>query len=178
MKNETIKLVFTGPVGAGKTTALQTISDTPPVMTEQAMTVGASGDKTTTTVALDYGEVTLDDGCKVLLFGTPGQRHYDYMCKIVARGALGIMVLLNDENADPKVDLAYFTELFSEHAKIGAMVLGITHTENVRNNPLRRYHEWLSARGYTLPVFAVDARSRDDIIVMVEALAASLEFSE
>ncbi|MDH2917656.1 MAG: ATP/GTP-binding protein [Sideroxydans sp.] len=171
-----IKLVFTGPVGSGKTTALHQLSEITPVVTEQAMTVGATVNKTTTTVALDYGEVTLENGEKVLLFGTPGQRYYDYMCKIVAQGATGIMLLLNNDNADPQNDLAYFTELFADHAKRGAMVLGITHTEGARNNPLQRYHAWLSDRGYMLPVFAVDARNRDDVILMVEALAASLEY--
>ena len=172
-----LKLVFTGPVGSGKTTALHQLSDIPPVVTEQVMTVGATADKTTTTVALDYGEVTLDDGSKVFLFGTPGQRYYDYMCKIVAKGAAGIMLLLNDESVDPQRDLGYFTELFADHAQRGAMVLGVTHIESARHDPLRRYNEWLAKRGFMFPVFAVDARSREDVILMVEALSASLEYT-
>lgn len=176
MNTTTIKLVFTGPVGSGKTTALYQLSEIPPVVTEQAMTVGATIHKNTTTVALDYGELTLDSGEKVLLFGTPGQRYYDYMCKIVAQGATGIMLLLNHENSNPQNDLAYFTDLFAEHAKNGSMVLGITHTEDASGNPLQRYHTWLCERGYMLPVFAVDARDRDDVILMVEALAASITY--
>lgn len=175
MKPPVIKLVFAGPVGSGKTSALHQLSETPPVVTEQTMTIGATANKTTTTVALDYGEVTLGNGDKVFLFGTPGQRYYDYMCKIVAQGATGIMLLLNHDTADPQDDLAYFTELFADHVQHGAMVLGVTHTEGVCNNPLQRYHTWLSEQGYVLPVFAVDARNRDDVILMVEALAASLE---
>lgn len=172
----TVKLVFAGPVGSGKTTALHQISDTLPVITEQAMTIGATAEKQTTTVALDYGEITLDDGTKALLFGTPGQRYYDYMCKIVAEGSTGIILLLNNENADPQDDLAYFTNLFSDHAKHGTMIIGITHTETARDNPLQQYNEWLSRHSYMLPVFAIDARQRDDILVMIEALSATLDY--
>ena len=177
MSKANLKLVFSGPVGAGKTTAMMQISEIPPIQTDQAMTVGATETKKTTTVALDYGEVTLADGSKVLLFGTPGQRYFDYMCKIVARDASGIMLLLNDAEADPAADLDYFTKLYPEYAKMGAMVIGVTHVDNMSaNDPLERYHQWLMEKEMVLPIFAIDARERDDVILMVEALVASMEF--
>lgn len=173
-----LKLVFSGPVGAGKTTAMQQISEIPPVQTDKLMTVGATANKTTTTVALDYGEITLYDDFKVLLFGTPGQRYFDYMCHIAARDAAGIILLLNDADTDPEVDLDYFIQLYDPYAKMGAMVIGITHVENVSiSDPLERYHQWLIERGLVLPIFAVDARERDDVILMIEALVASVEFA-
>lgn len=173
-----LKLVFSGPVGAGKTTAMQQISEIPPVQTDRAMTIGATDNKKTTTVALDYGEITLFDDCKVLLFGTPGQRYFDYMCHIAARDAAGIILLLNDTDTDPATDLDYFIRLYPEYARIGAMVIGITHVENLSiDDPLARYHQWLMEKGLVLPIFAVDARERDDVILMIEALIASLEFT-
>ncbi len=173
-----LKLVFSGPVGAGKTTAMQQISEIPPVQTDKLMTVGATATKKTTTVAFDYGEITLYDGCKVLLFGTPGQRYFDYMCHIAARDAAGIILLLNHTDADPETDLDYFTRLYHQYAEMGGMVIGVTHVENMSSSdPLERYHQWLAEKGLVLPIFAIDARERDDVILMIEALIASLEFT-
>ena len=67
-----LKIVFTGPMGAGKTTAIAAISDTPPVLTDVVNNDHAAFDKDTTTVALDYGQIMLDNGVAVRLYGTPG----------------------------------------------------------------------------------------------------------
>lgn len=100
------------------------------------------------------------------------------MCHIAARDAAGIILLLNDTDTDPATDLDYFIQLYAEYAKTGALVIGITHVENLSiDDPLERYHQWLMEKGLVLPIFAVDARERDDVILMIEALIASLEFN-
>ena len=73
MDHQELKIVFTGPMGAGKTTAIRAISDAPPVSTEVANTDQAACAKEMTTVAMDYGQLLLDDGTSVRLYGTPGQ---------------------------------------------------------------------------------------------------------
>jgi hypothetical protein len=85
-----VKLIIAGSVAAGKTTAISTISDVPPVRTDVAASDYVSKMKSQTTVAMDYGECTLPDGKKLRLYGTPGQRRYDFMSKILCRGALGL----------------------------------------------------------------------------------------
>ena len=86
-----LKLVISGPVGAGKTTFIQSLSETEVVDTDEA----ASEDigKAKTTVALDFGTLSLD-GIPIHLFGTPGQDRFDFMWEILCEGALGLIVLV------------------------------------------------------------------------------------
>ena len=98
-----MKFVIAGGFGVGKTTTVASISEIVPLTTEATMTsVGAeidhSGDlpaKTTTTVALDFGCVTIDQGCKLYLFGTPGQDRFGFMWDDLAKGALGALVIVD-----------------------------------------------------------------------------------
>ena len=80
-------ILFAGPMGAGKTTAIRTLSDIPVVSTEAANTDRAQSDKETTTVALDYGEISVSDEEKVRLYGIPGQRRFEFMWKILRERA-------------------------------------------------------------------------------------------
>jgi uncharacterized protein len=86
-----LKLVISGPVGAGKTTFIQSLSETEVVDTDEV----ASEDigKARTTVALDFGTLSLD-GIPIHLFGTPGQDRFDFMWEILCEGALGLIVLV------------------------------------------------------------------------------------
>ena len=85
-------------MGAGKTTAIRAISDIPPVNTEAANLDKARHGKAETTVGLDYGETLLEGGEKLRLYGLPGQERFDFMWRILCRGALGV-VLLADNGA-------------------------------------------------------------------------------
>ena len=168
-----IKLIITGNMGAGKTTAIAALSEFPPVRTE--VPVGAEqvrGDKTTTTVALDYGARQLDNGRRLLIFGTPGQRRFDFMCRILARGAVGVVILIDHAAANPPDDLEYYIDLFKDTIADCGAVIGITHVDERPDVPLDAYHEVLSRRRLMLPVFTVDARRRDHIVTMIEALLA------
>ncbi|CEE41588.1 conserved hypothetical protein [Xanthomonas citri pv. citri] len=73
------KLVFVGGMGAGKTTAVRSISDVEPVSTEMPLSQDAYGDKTYTTVALDYSSIELEDGELLHVYGVPGQKYLDFM---------------------------------------------------------------------------------------------------
>lgn len=85
------KIVVTGPVCAGKTTFVHSLTETSPVSTEKA--VSNSIDKSKTTVALDFGRTTLGDH-SVKLFGTPGQKRFDYMWEVLTSGADGVILLV------------------------------------------------------------------------------------
>jgi uncharacterized protein len=86
-----LKLVISGPVGAGKTTFIQSLSETEVVDTDEAASENIG--KAKTTVALDFGTLSLD-GIPIHLFGTPGQDRFDFMWEILCEGALGLIVLV------------------------------------------------------------------------------------
>jgi signal recognition particle receptor subunit beta len=172
-----IKIVFTGSMGAGKTTAIASISEIPVINTDVTTTdLSASQRKEKTTVAMDYGELTLADGQKLRLYGTPGQQRFDYMWKILTKGALGIIILIDNAGADPIGDLARYLDNFREFINDTSAVVGITRMDVTPEPRLQLYYDYLQQRGMQLPVCPIDARSRESVIQLVQALLAMLEF--
>jgi signal recognition particle receptor subunit beta len=131
------KILFTGTMGAGKTTAIAAVSEIAPIRTE-VRNSDASVAKATTTVGLDYGELTLDNGEKLRLYGTPGQIRFDFMWRILARGALGLVILVDNSRPDPLADLDVYLDGFAELIEKTACVIGVGRTETASN--------WLRAR--------------------------------
>lgn len=92
---QTVKVVVTGPFNAGKTEFISSISEIDVVSTEQKITDGSRVVKAQTTVAMDYGRITVDKDLILYLFGTPGQKRFDFMWDILAEGMLGFVVLVD-----------------------------------------------------------------------------------
>jgi signal recognition particle receptor subunit beta len=172
-----IKLLFAGPMGAGKTTAIAAISDAPPVSTEVGNLDQAQCAKASTTVGLDFGQTRLPGGEYLRLFGLPGQARFDFMWEALAEGALGVVLLLDNSRPEPLADLALFVERLSRLAERWAMVVGIGRMSD-GSARITDFHAWLHARGLRLPVFAVDVRRREDVVVLLEALVRQIEARE
>ena len=95
------KIVFAGSMGAGKTEAIRSLSEIPVLATEAFNTDDQSHKKMNTTVGIDYGEVTLEDGNKVGLYGTPGQGRFDFMWGVICKGAIGMILLIDHSIENP-----------------------------------------------------------------------------
>lgn len=172
------KFVFTGCVGAGKTTAIKAISEVDPISTEAKPTEqSVVKRKSSTTVAMDYGELTLEDGEKLFLYGTPGQRRFDFMCHILTQGALGLIILIDNSHENPMEELDYFLNLNAAFLQKSAAVIGITHYDLTTQPTIDDYYQALEERGDPWPVIHIDAREKNDVIVLLNTLLATLEYA-
>lgn len=172
------KIVFTGPVGAGKTTAIASLSDNPPVSTNEAASDITRELKAETTVALDYGVMKLDDGERLHLFGTPGQERFDFMWDILTEGGIGLVLLINNSAADPFRDLHFFLDAFDRFIYKTQVVIGVTCMDKNQHLTIDDYYQQLHKtrhEAYKIPIFEVDARERRDIALLVEALLYTLD---
>lgn len=170
-----IKIVFTGPMGAGKTTAIAAISDTAPLSTDVRNEDRASFDKDTTTAALDFGQIVLDDGQVVRLYGTPGQQRFAFMWEILGEGALGVVLLLDATRVDALSDLDHYLASFRRQASLGCLVVGLGRTEGSGALQVADVQKRLRMERRALPVFSVDVRRREDVLLLMDALLSLIE---
>ncbi len=171
-------VLVVGPMGSGKTTAITSLSDIETVRTEALNTDRAQFDKATTTVALDYGEMTLDRSGKVRLYGLPGQRRFNFMWSVLKQRAVGLFVLLNGDADDPIADLdEYLSEFREVHEAGKGVVVGISRGERAGAPGLDAYQQAIAERfpGLRAPVLSVDPRERDQLTTLITTLAAGIE---
>jgi signal recognition particle receptor subunit beta len=97
---QTVKMVVTGPFAAGKTEFIRTISEIDVVSTERKISSDAERIKDATTVAMDFGRITVDEELVLYLFGTPGQKRFDFMWEILSEGMLGFIVIVDSSRPE------------------------------------------------------------------------------
>jgi small GTP-binding protein len=97
---QTVKMVVTGPFNSGKTAFIQSVSEIDVVSTERKISSEAERIKETTTVAMDFGRITVDDDLVLYLFGTPGQKRFDFMWEILSEGMLGFVVMVDSSRPE------------------------------------------------------------------------------
>lgn len=171
---DTVKLVLAGPVGAGKSTALRSLADSEPVSTEMPLLDGPMGDKTTTTVALDFATVWLADETPLFVYGLPGQEHFAFMRHIVLEGAFGVVLVLNAADDDCAEQCAEWLTSLREITPDVGIVIGLTHADQAPDFSMGTIRQLLRARGERLPVFTFDAREREETTQLVRALLVGL----
>ena len=164
------KIVVAGPVGAGKTTAVSTLSDIPVVGTEVKASDDTKRLKENTTVAMDYGVVALGGGQKLHIYGTPGQKRFDFMWDMLAENCIGLILLIDASSDDYEHQLTYFVDKFDELINSTALAVGVTKTDVDGAVDFRVIREKVSERYGRYPVFEIDARSKADLMLLVEAL--------
>ncbi len=116
MQTQTVKMVVTGPFNSGKTEFVRSISEIDVVSTERAITSDAERVKGQTTVAMDFGRITVDDDLVLYLFGTPGQRRFDFMWEILSQGMLGFVVLVDSARPETFREAKSILETFRAYA--------------------------------------------------------------
>jgi small GTP-binding protein len=120
---EQIKVVVTGPFGAGKTQFINTISEIEVVTTERRITVPEQRKtKEETTVAMDYGHITIRKGVVLELYGTPGQRRFDFMFDILSRGMWGFVVMVDSTDPSSFDEARDILKFFDDLARVPRVV--------------------------------------------------------
>jgi signal recognition particle receptor subunit beta len=167
-----LKIVVAGGFGVGKTTLVQALSEIPPLLTEGALTTASIGvddvtavpDKGTTTVAMDFGRITIDSSLILYLFGTPGQDRFWFMWDELTRGSVGAVVLVDLRRIDqcfPAID--YFED---RRLPFVLAVNGFPGTEAHSEDAVR---DALALAADT-PVVRMDARSLDSCLATLVSL--------
>ncbi len=113
---QTVKMVVTGPFNAGKTAFIKSVSEIDVVSTERKITSEAERVKETTTVAMDFGRITVDDDLVLYLFGTPGQKRFDFMWEILSEGMLGFIVIVDSARPETFREAKSILETFRAYA--------------------------------------------------------------
>jgi signal recognition particle receptor subunit beta len=113
---QTLKMVVTGPFSAGKTEFIQSVSEIDVVSTERRISSEIERIKETTTVAMDFGRITIDDDMALYLFGTPGQKRFDFMWEILSEGMLGFVVIIDSTRPETFREARKILETFRAYA--------------------------------------------------------------
>ncbi|MGW0903591.1 GTP-binding protein [Streptomyces sp. NPDC002853] len=176
------KIVVAGGFGVGKTTLVTAVSEITPLQTEALMTqasedtddLTSTPDKTTTTVAMDFGRITLDDDLVLYLFGTPGQQRFWFMWDDLVRGAIGAVVLADTRRLpDCFPALDYFESCGLPY------IVAVNHFDGTEEFEPADVREALTIPQH-IPVLIMDARQRISVIesllsLVGHALAATPE---
>ncbi len=119
---QSVKVIITGPFNAGKTEFIRSISEIDVVSTERKITDATRAIKEETTVAMDFGRITVDKDLVLYLFGTPGQRRFDFMWEILSEGMLGFVVLVDSVRPETFREARNILDVFRTYAKVPYVV--------------------------------------------------------
>lgn len=160
--------MITGPFAAGKTTLIRTISEITVLSTERGISDHTRSRKNETTVAMDFGRITIDRELVLYLFGTPGQERFDFMWEILGEGMLGYVLLLDANRPDSLAEAVGILDAFRRMARV-PFVIALNRTAGVDDVEEARIRQTLGV-GPTVPLVPCDATDKESVKAVLLAL--------
>ncbi len=167
-----VKIVVTGPFSAGKTTLIRTISEITVLSTEKDITDHTKSRKAETTVAMDFGRITIDRDLVLYLFGTPGQDRFDFMWEILGEGMLGYVLLVDASRQDSLDEAVGILAAFRKMARV-PFVVALNRTNGIDPSDEERVRSVLELAD-DVPVVPCDATDRESVKAVLLALLYSV----
>ncbi len=168
-----VKIVVTGPFSAGKTTLIRTISEITVLSTEKDITDHTKSRKAETTVAMDFGRITIDRDLVLYLFGTPGQDRFDFMWEILGEGMLGYILLVDSSRPDSLEEAVGILAAFRKMASTVPFVVALNRTSGLDPEGEANVRRVLELQDDT-PVVPCDATDRESVKAVLLALLYSV----
>ena len=165
---QAVKIVVTGPFAAGKTTLIRTISEITVLSTEKDITDDTQSQKAETTVAMDFGRITIDHDLVLYLFGTPGQDRFDFMWEILGEGMLGYVLLVDADRPESLAEAVGILTAFQRMAKV-PFVVGLNRSDGADPGAEDHVREVLGLHP-SVPVVPCDATDRQSVKNVLLAL--------
>ncbi len=167
-----VKIVVTGPFSAGKTTLIRTISEITVLSTEKDITDATRSRKAETTVAMDFGRITIDRDLVLYLFGTPGQERFEFMWEILGEGMLGYVLLVDAQRDDSLAEAVGILAAFRKMAAV-PFVVALNRTDGLDPSGEERVRDALELDA-TIPIVPCDATDRESVKAVLLALLYSV----
>ncbi len=155
-----VKVIVTGPFNAGKTEFIKQISEIDPVKTEKKLTKSTKKEKTT--VAMDFGRLTVDDELILHIYGTPGQRRFDFMWDILSYNMLGYVLLIDSCEMEHVSEAKQIMNFFSEHNV--PRVIAANKQDRKDSHPVDAIEKRLN-NGTVLPCVATEKESVKEVLL-------------
>ena len=158
---QSVKVVVTGPFNAGKTTFIKAVSEITVLSTERQVSDTSGEGSGETTVAMDFGRITISDDVVLYLFGTPGQERFSFMWETLSEGMLGFVLLVDADDResfeDAKSMIAFFRNMSDVPFVVAANKVSATDMKTLR--AVRS----AIALDDEIPLLPVDARERESV---------------
>jgi len=158
---QSVKVVVTGPFNAGKTTFIKAVSEITVLSTERQISDTSGEGSGETTVAMDFGRITVSDDVVLYLFGTPGQERFSFMWETLSEGMLGFVLLVDAEDKASYEDAKSMIAFFRNMSDVPFVVA----SNKVPATDIKTLRQVRSAIGLedAIPLLPVDARDRESV---------------
>jgi small GTP-binding protein len=165
---QSVKVVITGPFNAGKTTFIRAVSEIAVLSTERQVSEASSEGQGETTVAMDFGRITISEEVVLYLFGTPGQERFSFMWETLSEGMLGFIVLVDGTSEDSVRDATNVLGFFTDMSDVPFVVAA--NRVDPRDHPTQDRLRRELGLGDDVLLLGMDARVREDVKAVLLAL--------